>query len=324
MLDSAQTAANSGLHRWRHQDYTIRFRAGDLYLFGVKRKAQVRQTHFTRETGSVEALRLPAAEGADLFYVPSFPASPELLELSTAGGMLRYCLRRYLRHYIQVEGDFKSYLARFSAKSRKTLKRKAVLWSERNNGESGMRLYHRPDQMAEYASHCRQISARTYQELVSGDGFPRGDAFVEELRQMAADGRIRGYVLFAGERPAAYAYCFVPLGAPEVLQYDTVGYDPDDKHWSPGTVLLFHILDDVYQRQTTEIFDFGIGDHAYKRFFATHSIEAADLLYLPLNARNRMLIGAHYWLRKMTRGIRKVSDALGLSERVRRLVRVMR
>ncbi len=324
MLSAPQAAGGTGGHSWRYQDYTIRFRVGDLYLFGVKRKAQVRQTHFTRETGTVDSLRLPEARGGEIYYVPSFPASPELPELSSVGRLLRYCLRRYVRHYISIEGDFTGYLARFSSKSRKTLKRKAVLWSERNGGESGVRLFDRPEQMEEYARHCRQISARTYQELVSGDGFPQDGQFVEELRQMAAERRILGYVLFAGDRPAAYAYCFVPAGAPEVLQYDTVGYDPDDKQWSPGTVLLFHILADLYKRQTPMIFDFGIGDHAYKRFFATHSLWTADLLYLPAGWRNRLLVWGHYGLRKVTAVMRKAADALGLSERVRRLVRVMR
>lgn len=308
-------------HHWKNQEYTIRFRISDLLLFGVRRQALVRQTHFTGEQGTVESLRLPAAQPSEIFYVPNFPAGRELPELAVWQGMLRYCFRRYDRHFIRVEGDFERYLARFSAKSRKTLRRKAVLWTERNNGDPGVRLFHRPGQMEEYAAHCRQVSARTYQQLVSGDGFPRGAAFVNELRIMAAEGRIRGYVLYEGARPAAYAHCFVPEGAPEVLQYDTVGYDPDDRRWSPGTVLLFHILAGLHAGSGIRIFDFGIGDHAYKRFFATDSLFTVDLLYFPDTWGNRLLVGGHKALRHVTAALRRVAELAGFSDRARRLLR---
>ncbi len=321
LLSGPHAWADGETHRWKRQEYTIRFRISDLLLFGVRRQALVRQTHFTGEHGTVDSLRLPAAQGGEIFYVPNFPAGRELPELAVRQGMLRYCFRRYDRHFIRLEGDFERYLAKFSAKSRKTLRRKAVLWTERNGGNPGVGLFDRPGEMEEYAALCRQVSARTYQQLVSGDGFPRDAAFVDELRSMAAQGRIRGYVLFEGARPAAYAHCFVPEGAPGALQYDTVGYDPEDRRWSPGTVLLFHILADLHRGGGIRIFDFGIGDHAYKRFFATDSLFTVDLLYFPDSQANRLLVGGHRMLRRLTAALRRAAELAGFSDRARRLLR---
>lgn len=308
-------------HQWKQQDYTIRFRIGDIFLFGVRRQAMVRQTHFIGSGATAAELQLPAPafhDGVELYYLPSVPTGARFPNVSRSGNVLRYCLRRYQRHYIHLNGSFADYLAKFRSKPRRMLRKKAELWAEQM-GEA--RVYTHPGEMEEYARHCRQVSALTFQELVSGDGFPRHPSYVSELEEQAVAGLVRGYVLFAGTKPAAYAHCFSSTAAPEVLLYDTVGYDPEDRDWSPGTVLLYRILEDVHAGSRYRVFDFGIGDHAYKRFFATGSTEVVDVLCLADGWRNRLLVGSHYALRQVSAAGRWVADRLGVLEDVKRWAR---
>lgn len=309
--------------RWQAQDYTIRFRISDFCLGSVKRQALVRQTHFTEHRGAVEEIVLPEhpAGEAGLYYVPCVPTERDLRVLEVERGLLRYCLRRYDRHFIRVAGGFEEYLEKFGSKSRNTLKRKVKNWSTRLGGDCGFRVFARAGEMEDYARWCRQISARTYQELLSGDGFPQEEEFAVRLREQAAAGLVRGYVLFEGARPVAYAHCTVPEQASGVLHYDTVGYDPEDRAWSPGTVLLYRIIEDLHGLGRFHMFDFGIGDHSYKRFFSTGSVRAADLLYLPRTAASGLLVGAHLGLAGVSRAAGKVAGWVGVAQPVKRLLR---
>lgn len=310
---------------WRAEQYTIRFRISDFCLASVRRDALVRQIHFTDHRGSVDEIALPGhpAPSRGIYYVPSVPVDTEPPRIAPASGLLRYCLRRYHRHFIRLaEGGFENYLTKFGSKSRNTLKRKVKAWAARSSAPS-LRVFHRPEQMDDYVRFCRQISARTYQEILSGDGFPQEPAFAAQLRRLAAAGRVRGYLLFDNGHPAAYAHCTVPEHAPHVLHYDTVGYDPDDRQWSPGTVLLYHIIEDLYTLGRFQLFDFGIGDHSYKRFFSTGSVRAVDLLYFPWSPANCAVVANHCALAALTRTAGKIADWTGLADRLKRKLRGM-
>src|SRR5439155_2345862 len=123
---------------------------------------------------------------------------------------------------------FDDYMARFSAKSRSTLRRKV----RRFTAAPGARLreYRAPQEMDEFFRLARALSRKTYQEALYDKGLPASDGFRQRLLAMAGEDGVRGYILFLHDRPIAYLYCPAHDG---VLLYENLGYDPEAAALSP-------------------------------------------------------------------------------------------
>jgi CelD/BcsL family acetyltransferase involved in cellulose biosynthesis len=86
-------------------------------------------------------------------------------------------------------------------------------------------------------------------------------------------GRVRGYVLMSEGQPAAYVFCQIEH---DVIIYKHIGYDENFAHNSPGTVLLYLILQRLFNEGEFRLRDFdGTEYYAYKEFFATRAINCA-------------------------------------------------
>ena len=97
--------------------------------------------------------------------------------------------------------------------------------------------------------------------------------------------------------PAAYALC---MRQGDALIYSTIGYDPQYKDLSPGTVLLYLILQRLFAEQRFRIFDFVVvGDYGYKTMFSTGSLDYARVLWFPWSLKNFALVGLHYLSRRL-------------------------
>jgi CelD/BcsL family acetyltransferase involved in cellulose biosynthesis len=101
-------------------------------------------------------------------------------------------------------------------------------------------------------------------------------SLVRNLQQRAGRDWVRAYVLFAGDRPVAYALGYL---AGRRFTYELPGYDPDLAAHSPGLILVLRLIEDLITRGEADVLDFGSGDNEYKQLFATRSyLEVSALL----------------------------------------------
>src|SRR5439155_10462813 len=130
---------------------------------------------------------------------------------------------------------------------------------------------------------------------------------------LASQGALRAYVLEQNERPLAFEVgvqwkgCFVL----EETAYDSA-YAPQ----SPGTVLLFRILQDLVARDTPRLVDFGFGDGEYNRLFANQQTVSGSVLLLPRRLRPMLAVWVERFRRSMSRGFRAASSGLRISSRL--------
>jgi CelD/BcsL family acetyltransferase involved in cellulose biosynthesis len=103
------------------------------------------------------------------------------------------------------------------------------------------------------------------------------------MRELAAAGGVRGWLLFLDDRPIAYLYA--PAEG-DTLIYAYLGYDPDYADLSPGTVLQLEAMQQLMGDPRFRWFDFTEGDGQHKRQFATGSVACVDLLLLRRTAGN--------------------------------------
>jgi GNAT acetyltransferase-like protein len=178
---------------------------------------------------------------------------------------------------VDLSETFEQYLAdRFSKKIRYNLKREVRLLQEADPGRVVTRVYTSPDEVADFLHNAERIAQRTYQWKL---GFPTVDASIRFLRRlecMARHEKMRSYILFIRDVPAAYCLGSIRWGE---FSYDVVGYEPKFAKLNPGKVLLYNILDDLHCRRVVDRIDFGKGITDYKRLFATSGRQSLDVSF---------------------------------------------
>lgn len=300
---------------------TLAYRLGELTLFERTLEGLADRRHFTRQEVAAGLPDLPPDRAQSPFYFfPCYPVVEPPPVLVRRDGWLFYSPYSFRNYYIDLSryDSFDHYLAKFSAKSRSTLRRKIKRFADGNGGVLRWCVKRTPDEMTEFLQLALPLAARTYQERLLGAGLPRSAEFADKLRREAAAGRALGYLLFANEEPVAYVLCFCRDG---IATYDYVGFDPSAQTMSPGTVLQYLMLESMFSERRIAIFDFTEGEGLQKEFFATDHRVCSKTYVLRATFSNRLAIRAHRGLDALSSLIGRVLNAMGLKAGLRKLVR---
>lgn len=231
----------------------------------------------------------PLARGDDGYLVTSLPEAGLDALLRARGGMIGYVRQRYPRHYADLTLGFAAYQAALSGNTRSGLKRKTRRLVALSGGTLDLRRFRTPAELDAFHAIARGISQRTYQERLLGGGLPDDPGFVRDRAALAAADQVRAWLLYVAGEPAAYLYC--PI-VERTVRYDHVGHDPAFNDLSPGGVLMFEAMRDLYAEPGLARFDFTEGDGQHKRSFATDSVACVDVLLLRPTLANRATIAA--------------------------------
>jgi hypothetical protein len=124
---------------------------------------------------------------------------------------------------------------------------------------------------------CR-INKSTYKSGLAV-GFTDSNVNRALLEKSARDGRLRAYILYAGDEPCAFQFDVV-YGKIQFTEFGS--FDPKWSRGSPGTVLLIKVLEQLCQDSEVNIMDYGFGHALYKSKFGTnHWIEENVCIYAP-------------------------------------------
>ena len=174
---------------------------------------------------------------------------------------------------IDLPASFEDYMSGFSGKTKQTLKRSLRRIDEEYSGR--FCVVTTADKVEWFLKVGEQISQLTYhwhlgQRICCDESNRR--AYMED----AEAGRLRCYILFAGEQPCAVARGTI---RDNVWHYETTGFDPVYEKASPGTVMLLRVIEDLITNTDCHILDFGVGGDniGYKKVFGNRSYEAISL-----------------------------------------------
>jgi CelD/BcsL family acetyltransferase involved in cellulose biosynthesis len=300
----------------------LKFVLGEFCLYSAYFRCATLHTHFTALEGNPPSPdRLFPGFPGDVraLLVPAVPTGEELPPLSRAAGAIRYVTSHLPRYYIRLDGTFRDYLQKFTAKQRHNLTRSVAKFREAAGDGVIFREYRAPGEMAEYYSAALRVSRLTYQHRLADSGIPESPDCVASWEAQARTGRIRGYILFAAGRPVAYAHC---ESEGDCLLYEKVGYDPEFSRFSPGTVLLYLILERLFEKEPGfRIFDFDSGEAQYKRFFSTDSARCASIFYFRPTAANLLLVRSHHALSRISQGLAAIFAALRIKTILKKWLR---
>jgi hypothetical protein len=304
---------------WASREFELKFQLSDLVLF--RRTFNILTHGCTLD--EILAGRYPTRPDAlppdcSGYLVRSAPGASPRYALTTAGEFLSYTLLSYSHCYIDLSGSFLDYQAKFSSKSRSTIRRKLKKFATHCGGQMSLRRYSFPFEMEEFYRHARSVSVHTYQERLWDLGLPEGQDFLARMTTAAERDEVRGYLLFHGRRPTAYLYCPV-IG--KTLLYANLGFDPAYAEWSVGTLLLWSSLESMFDEKRFAYLDFTEGDSSQKRMFSTHQIPCHNRLALRNTNRNSLLLHAHGRFETLAERAGRLLDRLGLKSTIKHLLR---
>jgi len=304
----------------KHRDVALNFWFGPKKIAAVKLHVEVED--WTPDLAGEAFSRGPdlgrLTAGADGVYRPSEPISSAEPALSVSGSALRYVERGFRRGFIDLTTDFESYLAKFSGKSRSTLKRKARKLDKVSGGKIDWRTYRTASEMDQFHGLAKDVSRLTYQEKLFDAGIPADPAFVRDMRARADADAVRGFILFLDGTPISYLY--LPIEDGRVI-YGFLGFDPSHSKLSPGTVLQMLALESLCSERRYRLFDFTEGDGAHKRFFSTEGRLCGNVFYLKRTVRNSIIVRGHLALSRISARTERLVERSGVKTRLKQLLR---
>jgi CelD/BcsL family acetyltransferase involved in cellulose biosynthesis len=264
----------------------IDFTIGARRLLAVPRRLAT--WSFTLEQVLAGTLPPAPAPGPDGLRILSVPSEQLAAITGRFPGFVAGGRQDYRRHYIDMSGSFAGYMARFSGKTRATLRRKTRKLAE-DMGGTTITEHRSPAEIESFLTAALPLSARTYQARLLDAGLPDSPAARRAMLEAAEDNRMRGFLLHAGGQ--TIAYLLLPVVG-QTLVYAHLGHDPDYARLSPGTVLQLEALERLFAEGRYRWFDFTEGEGAHKAMFGTDSAACSSLVLLRPTLANRALLAS--------------------------------
>jgi CelD/BcsL family acetyltransferase involved in cellulose biosynthesis len=307
---------------WLREPVKLTYRLGEFALMSRRFDAIRLTANFldlTPEAAETPPASAMDAAGVAVAFANSCPVAGPLPRLSIRHGCIRYRRSQYRHYYVDLSGTFEDYLARFSPKTRSTVQRKVRRFVKATNGENYFREYRTPEEMDAFFVDARKVSEKSFQERLLGQGLPDTPEFQAELKQAAAEERVRGYILFLDSVPVSYIRG--PITDDRIILYDHVGYDPKYQELSVGTVLQYFVIESLFRDGRLSFYDLCVGEGEHKRTFATDSKWCADILFFRPRPTLIVAILLHWAVSSISRAVVRVLAVLKIKARVKKLIR---
>lgn len=109
---------------------------------------------------------------------------------------------------------------------------------------------------------------------------PNPDFYKELCNEFSCLRHLYFYGLLVGQRVVAYVIC---LRGGSVMYGLKTTYDPNLKAYSPGIILFYRVIEDLYRTPGIEEFDIGRGNEQYKREWASLTHKQMRIVVMPRN-----------------------------------------
>ncbi len=296
---------------------SIDFTVGSRRLFAIERELATWSFSLDHVL-AIEPDLTPPRPGPDGLRVLSAPVSAMPMIAATFPHHLIGGRQDYRRHYIDMAGNYDDYLARFSGKTRSTLRRKTKKLAKEVGDTYQVSEHRTPQEIRRFLDAAIPLSAKTYQARLLDAGLPdTPQARCAMLEQAEAD-RMRAFLLHGPGGPIAYLS--LPVSG-ETLVYAHLGYDPEWARHSPGTVLQMEALERLFAEQRYRYFDFTEGEGAHKAMFGTHSAECCSFVLLEPTAANRALLAVRAGFDATTARAKSFAERTGALAHLRSALR---
>jgi hypothetical protein len=233
----------------------------------------------------------------DCIFIPSVPLeSPTCKflynECRTSSRYFLYpkIVERRAWYTLELGDSLDHFLKGKQKRTRNTLKRRVRKFREHGGGSLDCIRVETEDQVDSFHESAIRIAERSWQYRNLGRRPENTVLSLEKLRDLARAGCLCAYLLTCGDNPAAY---IIGYRYEDVLQFEETAYAEEFGNLSPGTVLYFLLLEDLYEHNPPAFIDHGIGIGPHKEVFSNHVSYDTSAYLFRRTARNRARCSLH-------------------------------
>lgn len=140
---------------------------------------------------------------------------------------------------------------------------------------------------------------------------------VKAIASIADEGWLRSYVLYVGEKGAAYIVGYQYKG---IYYYENIGFDEEWRDSSPGIVANYYLLKDLFCESPPRSIDFGFGYNKYKEALGNVHEERGEL-WKAISARGRWTMKIQAWVADIGLLLKWLVKRMGFYDWIRRRLR---
>jgi CelD/BcsL family acetyltransferase involved in cellulose biosynthesis len=208
-------------------------------------------------------------------------------------------------------------MGKFSSKHRKNLLREVKKLRDGALGEMRLVRCESPEEVPAFLEKAFEVSRKTYQWTLCQRGLSATELIRMRVHFAAAQGWLRSYLLFCGERACAFVLGFQYKG--RFLLHE-IGFDPALAKYSVGTVLQLLAVEDLFLYNRPHILDFEAYGK-YKEVFSTESYFQGKLFLFRRGAYTRLLRASHRGCEFTNGFLSSLTDHLNLKSKLKRRLR---
>ncbi|WP_169978988.1 GNAT family N-acetyltransferase [Tautonia rosea] len=321
-IECAVQANDSDSLSWNPERILLPFTLGEVCLCALKFRG-IRSDPDIFKVPTMGKVPPPVSAlknaGRQVAYIYSCPLYSRLPTFSLVGGHIRYVSQQYQHYYVCLDQEFRDYLVGFSTKTLSTLMRKVRKAESSNRQRQLFRTYSHPDDIDEFFDTALPISEKSYQQQLLGQGLPRAMEYREHVKSDAEQGRFLGFLLYVEDTPVAYNCC--PVRGGNAVLYDHTGYDPEFSKYSPGTVLQYKIIENLFEKGRFGFYDLCTGEGRHKELFATGSMLCANVYFFPITFHHALFVCLKILVDKTTSCVNSLVDRVGVKDKLKKLIR---
>ncbi len=251
-------------------------------------------------------------ENVEVVFAYSIPVSSSLRRMSKINKVIYVVESAFKHYYVETKGEFSNYLASKNKKTISTLQRKTRKVEKTNKKKLAFEVYSSPGEFEEFFRLAFPVSKKSFQHRLFDRGLPDTPEFRSEVLEKSSRGEVLGYILRVDDKPVAYNFC--PILNGNTALYDDSGYDPDYGKYSPGSVLQFKIIEELFDRTEIDHYDLCTGEGMHKKMFATDYITCGNIYFCKLTPKYFVLCSLKASLIFFSEFIKKALKIIGQEE----------
>lgn len=195
-------------------------------------------------------------------------------------------------HWLDFGDRKDGFLPNIGRKGRYNLRRSVRCLEEKGGGKVECVRIDSEAQVEEFLNAAAAVSDRSWQKRDIGLQVTNTESDAVRYKDLVRHGLLRSYLLKCGGQAIAYA---VGYEYQRVFYYVQIAYDESWAAHSPGTVLLYLLLEDLYNNSDSTLVNFGSGDVMYKSRFSNNQCKDATVLLLRRRVWNHIVHKHHSW-----------------------------
>ena len=164
---------------WTTTGVSFKYMLSDYCLFAYELRLKVKRFDFRNAGSNTFDIpnEQPLQKGEMGYLLRSLPLDGNQPVIREDKGYYYYIPEKFNRYYIDLRQSFDVYLAKFSSKTRSTMRRKVKKFKVHCNGKMDWQRYQTPEEMRLFYKNARIVSEKSYQEKLLDSGLPNSATF---------------------------------------------------------------------------------------------------------------------------------------------------